>query len=286
MPLQNGQLPDSELAPIPGGRLDKEAAANWLAVRRQGGQELGIWISPLGPVSSYRPLATQQVFWNLFQAGRGNLAAVPGTSNHGWGKAVDLAAPASMRLVIDRFGAPYGWRWGEAPSERWHVTYYGGGRADAKELDDRDHRSFDLGDTGDDIRGVQVWLSRHGFNLDADGTYGEHTSDAVTRLYRAWGHEPHGRFGDVGWSIVEARHPWRFLTVAERGALADLYSERRIAKRNGGWEQVDPSHRANADARTAWLVEQRKAIWRAGHRDGWREHHRRRRYLIIKSATT
>ena len=50
----NGKLGDSELAEIPGGRLTKEAAANWLALRQKGGKELGGWIAPIGPRGSYR----------------------------------------------------------------------------------------------------------------------------------------------------------------------------------------------------------------------------------------
>ena len=103
---ENGRLGDSDLAAIPGGRLSKEAAANWLALRTAGGKQFGIFISPLGPASSYRTFDKQQEFWNLYQAGKGNLAAKPGTSNHGWGNAVDLADPPSMRKVVDGLGAP------------------------------------------------------------------------------------------------------------------------------------------------------------------------------------
>src|SRR5688500_10749736 len=80
---ENGKIPDSELAEIPGGRLTKEAAANWLAMRQKGGQELGVWIAPIGPRGSYRTYDEQVYFWQLYQSGKGNLAARPGTSNHG-----------------------------------------------------------------------------------------------------------------------------------------------------------------------------------------------------------
>ena len=286
MSHSNGQLPDSALVEIPGGRLEKVAAANWLALRRDGGRELGIWISPLGPSSSYRPLKEQQRFWALYQSGRGNLAARPGQSNHGWGKAVDLAAPPTMRRVIDRFGARYGWRWGEARSEPWHVTYYGGGIAGAEELEQVDRRSLKRGDRGDDVRRVQAWLRDHGYDVEPDGVFGPATTGAVKQLYRAWGHEPHERLGDAGWSIVEGEHPWRVLTEGEREALAELFAERRVAKRHGGWGKVDASHRQRAEQRKAWLVARRKELWRVGQREGWKAHHRRERYVIIKGATT
>lgn len=61
--------------------------------------------------------------WRIYQAG-GNLAAHPGTSNHGAGIAVDVATP-SMRAMIDHIGARYGWekRTSDAPSEWWHLKW-------------------------------------------------------------------------------------------------------------------------------------------------------------------
>jgi peptidoglycan hydrolase-like protein with peptidoglycan-binding domain len=117
----NGQLPDSALLAIPGGRLAKGGAAeNWLAGPAKHG------LLPLGPTaSSYRTLALQQYYWNLYISGQGNLAAQPGTSNHGWGTAVDLKE-TWMRAWIDQHGAPYGWAKTEAFSEWWHVNYRGG----------------------------------------------------------------------------------------------------------------------------------------------------------------
>jgi hypothetical protein len=76
-------------------------------------------------MSSYRTYAEQVYLYRLYLEGRGNLAAVPGTSNHGWGVAVDLAAEW-MRSWIDDHGARYGWRKTEAFSEWWHVNFIGG----------------------------------------------------------------------------------------------------------------------------------------------------------------
>lgn len=115
----NGRLTAAELAPIPGGQLSNEAARAWNAGPAKAG------CRPLGPNSSYRDFAGQVFFWNKFVAGTGNLAARPGTSNHGWGKAIDLAAP-HMRTWINQHGARYGWRKVEAPGEWWHVNYVGG----------------------------------------------------------------------------------------------------------------------------------------------------------------
>jgi D-alanyl-D-alanine carboxypeptidase/Putative peptidoglycan binding domain len=281
----NGKFPATALAPIPGGRLAKEAAANWLALRAKGGKELGIWISPLGPRSSYRTFAEQEEFWKIFQNG-GNLAARPGTSNHGWGNAIDLAHPPSMRRVVDSFGAPFGWHWGEAPSESWHVTYRGGGSADASALTLDDHPSLKRGDSGDAVERVQKWLSKHGApDVEVDGQYGPKTEQAVADLYRAWGHAGHGRFGDVGWSIMEGKHPWRVLRDDEREALAKLFRARRAVKRKGGWKKVKVRTRENAVIQLGFLIDRRRDIWRKAKTEGWKDN-RRKRYQILKQVTT
>ncbi len=128
---ENGKLAASDLAAIPGGRLRADAAAAWLALRAHIGKEQGIWICPTSQRTAYRPLADQQYFWNLYKSGRGALAAVPGTSNHGWGIAVDLPT-AAMQAGVRAHGHKFGWgiRGGrlssDAPSEAWHCTYHPG----------------------------------------------------------------------------------------------------------------------------------------------------------------
>jgi len=114
---ENGKLAASELSPIPGGQLEHEAAAAWNA----DGGPADAGLRPTGPRSSYRLYADQQYFW----ANQPPLAAYPGTSNHGWGKAVDLLEEW-MRSWIDDHGARFGWGKIEAFSEWWHVNFVGG----------------------------------------------------------------------------------------------------------------------------------------------------------------
>lgn len=121
----NGRLPASALAPIAGGgQLAKEAAAGWNALAAHVYSKTGQKISAS---EGYRTYARQQYFWNLYQSGQGNLAAYPGTSNHGLGLAVDLSSPA-IRTLIDKYGAAYGWSksWSDAQSEWWHILYQPG----------------------------------------------------------------------------------------------------------------------------------------------------------------
>lgn len=117
--MANGQLPKSSLAPIAGGELRKDAARAW----NDGPGKAGC--RPTGSRSSYRTYQEQVYFWNLYRSGAGNLAARPGMSNHGWGTAVDVAAPW-MAEWLDTHGARYGWRKIEAPSEWWHYNFVGG----------------------------------------------------------------------------------------------------------------------------------------------------------------
>ena len=82
------------------------------------------WAQGVGirPSLTYRTFAKQLEKWEDFQSG-GNLAARPGTSNHGWGVAADMsweneAAWQWMKNNAARFGYIF-----DVPSERWHITY-------------------------------------------------------------------------------------------------------------------------------------------------------------------
>lgn len=121
---QNGQLPPEELAPIAQGQLRKDAAAAWNAMNVEA-RASGLQIIPTGSMSSYRTLEQQKILYGRYKAG-GNLAAVPGTSNHGWGIAVDVAT-FDMRRMVDRIGSRWGWdkHTSDAPSEWWHIRWNG-----------------------------------------------------------------------------------------------------------------------------------------------------------------
>jgi putative chitinase len=83
------------------------------------------------------------------------------------------------------------------------------------------------------------------------------------------------------------QEPWAALTKEERAQMEILAAERRVAKRNGGWEKVEPAHLERAKAAKAWLTERRKELWHLGNeeRNGWEKAGRRERYELIKSAT-
>jgi LAS superfamily LD-carboxypeptidase LdcB len=104
--------------------LASNAAAAWEAMRQESLRLYGIDLYPDGTLSGYRSYAQQLYLYNLYLSGQGNLAAVPGTSSHEYGIALDVAEPY-MRTVVDQIGANYGWAKTEAPDEWWHVNYVG-----------------------------------------------------------------------------------------------------------------------------------------------------------------
>jgi hypothetical protein len=124
----NGKLLPSELAPIAQGELAiaNYCAASWNAMNVEA-RALGCELLPTGSRSSYRTYEEQEALYQDYLNGTGNLAAVPGTSNHGEGLAVDVATQ-DMRSMIDHIGKPYGWskETSDAPSEWWHLKYLSG----------------------------------------------------------------------------------------------------------------------------------------------------------------
>lgn len=124
----NGRLPSSTLtavhSPLGYASLASDAAAAWEEMRQASVAELGVDLYPAGPASAYRSFDQQAGFYDAFQAGTGPLAAPPGGSAHGAGRAVDLASP-QMRQAVDQIGARYGWAKVEAADEWFHVNYVG-----------------------------------------------------------------------------------------------------------------------------------------------------------------
>ncbi|CAA9324016.1 MAG: hypothetical protein AVDCRST_MAG68-2129 [uncultured Gemmatimonadetes bacterium] len=205
MAYTNGRLPPGVLGAITTAsngqraRLRKDAAAAFNAMNAESVRRFGVTLRVSSARTAYRPLADQQYFWNLYRSGRGNLAARPGTSNHGWGLAVDLANPGVMRPIIDRIGAKYGWQkhWSDAPSEPWHLKWRPG-RYPAVQA--ATFRPLRYRSQGPRVRWVQRRLRAKGFlSVRASGWYGESTRSAVTRFQRKHGLTPDGVIGRATW---------------------------------------------------------------------------------------
>ena len=117
----NGAVPADALAPV--GETNHRLwapAANGLTALIDDAAAEGI---DIGITDSYRPLAVQERLAKekgLYS--QGGLAAVPGTSNHGWGVATDLDLDAEGLEWMRQNG----WRYGfveDVPREPWHWTY-------------------------------------------------------------------------------------------------------------------------------------------------------------------
>jgi peptidoglycan hydrolase-like protein with peptidoglycan-binding domain len=213
--FENGHATRADLAPvfITGNTayLAKgEAAASFNTMRSCAVRD-GIDLYPQH--SGYTPAATayrngniQLDLWNLFVAGRGAVAARPihtaggwvFTSNHGLGRAVDLAQP-NMATWVLRHGGPFGWSHieGQRVGEWWHYIYVGG---------------FHRPDPGTSLRFPNLKLGSGGLcqsfavkevqrrlGTTEDGEYGKTTRRAVKVFERAKGLPVDGRVTSKVW---------------------------------------------------------------------------------------
>ncbi len=129
----NGAIPEKYLCHVDFNfsvllRCDAALALESLdrAYREQTGHHLAV-------VSSYRTVSTQEVLFNE----KGELAAAPGTSNHGRGLAIDLAGAGDLGqydspvyLWLKAHAQTYGWHHptameadGPGPYEPWHWEF-------------------------------------------------------------------------------------------------------------------------------------------------------------------
>ncbi len=124
----NGRLSADELCSIGDGQeLRADAAATYVAMNASYAATFG---SNICITDSYRSFGSQQsLYWR-----KPSLAAVPGTSNHGWGVAVDLFCgvddPSSAEHTwLDEHGDEYGWfnpGWAQPTGSRpepWHWEF-------------------------------------------------------------------------------------------------------------------------------------------------------------------
>lgn len=202
--VRNGRLPSSMLAPIGGGYyLRKDAAAAFNAMSAAAQRK---WGRPIRVVAGYRTYARQVYFWNLWRSGRGNLAAHPGTSNHGWGLAVDLASKWD-RWAVDQIGAAYGFakRWSDAPSEWWHIKWIASRVTAHIPVP---HPVLRAGQTGPTIKKLQHQLRSMGFKSvpyagkKGYGYFGASTKSAVKRVQKKHKLGADGIVGAKTWNVI------------------------------------------------------------------------------------
>ena len=159
---------------------------------------------PNGPDSTYRT-RSRQIYWRRYWCARGACgnAAVPGTSNHGWGEAVDTNDGA----IVDRF-PQYGWakRYSDAPWEPWHRRWAGFGPvayADAVGWAPVIRR----GSRGPAVYRAQTYLRyKTGFAWRRSTFFGPRTEQAVRKFQHSRGLKADGVIGPATWRALRKRN--------------------------------------------------------------------------------
>lgn len=225
--VKNGQVPEHLLVDcgLPGFKMTPTAAAAMKALVAAA-TAAGFKVRATG---TYRSLARQEALfreryttqelpgrpykvWNgqRWYHRSGAQAAVPATSNHGIGCAVDFAeeldgdpgvesvSPAFVRWLVANAH-----RWGvsaELDEEPWHWRYHAGPNVPAEVLAFHETSqpttpvpptpaptppTLRRGATGGDVRTLQQALTRHGFPAAPDGQFGPKTEAAVRAFQRS-----------------------------------------------------------------------------------------------------
>lgn len=116
----NGRLPASLLQPVDAtNRLWTPAAASYLNMVAAAARDGVAWHVN----DSYRSFDQQvQVARRKGLYSQGGLAAAPGTSDHGWGRSVDLDLDERAQTWLRSHAAQYGFS-ADVPRESWHWTF-------------------------------------------------------------------------------------------------------------------------------------------------------------------
>ncbi|MGW2093246.1 D-alanyl-D-alanine carboxypeptidase family protein [Promicromonospora sukumoe] len=174
----NGRIPADVLCPLPfapGHLLRCDAAERLTALSERFEEEFGY---PIPLTDSYRSYALQVAV----KGTKPHLAAIPGTSNHGWGLAVDLGSPiaggSSDEYVWLRLHAPdYGWdnpSWaqlGGAKPEPWHFEFFAAGSIPNRAIDPSDVATW-AASVGADAAGQAAGESPSTAHPASDGSAG------------------------------------------------------------------------------------------------------------------
>jgi hypothetical protein len=166
----------------------------------------------LVPADCFRDYAGQ-VYWRKWwcNVGKCGNAAVPGTSNHGWGKAVDMhdlsgglptsgAAFKWMKANAGRFG----WINPIPTNEAWHWEWVGDGgtMGGYKVRPGLFAYPLKTGMKNDEVKNLQNVLRAKGYNVGSDGSFGPLTLAAVKNWQGKNGLVADGIVGNgTAWSL-------------------------------------------------------------------------------------
>lgn len=126
----NGRMAASEVCSIaenPNWKFSCRGVKDWNALDTTFHDRFGIWL-PVeggGSMTMYRTYAQQQALYTLYLEHKGSLAAKPGTSDHGWGRAADISVAsltATQHGWLNANAASYGFV-RDVATEDWHFHY-------------------------------------------------------------------------------------------------------------------------------------------------------------------
>jgi hypothetical protein len=122
---RNGRPQQITLVNVGNGQWLNERAGRQFLKMKEAAQRDGV---NLNAISGFRSMEEQQALYRAYRAGRGNLAAAPGYSNHQSGIAMDIQTNGSRshpayRWLRENAGG-FGFR-NTVASEPWHWEYRG-----------------------------------------------------------------------------------------------------------------------------------------------------------------
>lgn len=210
MAYENGRIPESALTTTylyyPGTRNGRQLLAEIAPYAEAMATAFYVKFGkPLYATDGYRDYATQV----QLKKEKGPYAATPGTSNHGWGRALDLASGVnSFSSDEHRWLRANAHRWGfahpewahngvsaDGMDEAWHWEFVGGGSSEYR-VKRPGKGQLGLGATGTAVREVQELLNDRGYRVAVDGDYGLGTAVAVLKFQAARGLTRDGIAGD------------------------------------------------------------------------------------------
>jgi peptidoglycan hydrolase-like protein with peptidoglycan-binding domain len=120
----NGSPRRIQVAPVGNGKYLRADAAQRFNQMKAAARRAGVNLSV---VSGFRTMAQQRALYAAYRAGRGNLAARPGYSNHQGGLSADLSVggySSSTYRWLARHARAYGFV-NDVRGEPWHWTFRG-----------------------------------------------------------------------------------------------------------------------------------------------------------------
>lgn len=121
----NGRPMSINVQSVGNGQFMRADAANGFVRMQADARRAGINLSA---TSGFRTMAQQQHLYNLYKAGRGNLAAKPGYSNHQGGISMDIGGIGGYGTTAYKWLQANARKYGfvnDVGGEPWHWTFRG-----------------------------------------------------------------------------------------------------------------------------------------------------------------